>query len=137
MKEIEFVYFITDLQRIDADLDELYPTIELDIDDFYHMCNIYKRSLFGEQGKDYIDWFLYENVNHIIYFGDRVYADLSTVKKLYDYIANFKGESPNKEEVETLMASFNKKVKLLKDHNIDIEGTIVNRLMNNLYDKLK
>ena len=45
MKEIEFVYFITDLQRIDADLDELYPTIELDIDDFYHMCNIYKRSL--------------------------------------------------------------------------------------------
>ena len=33
MKEIEFVYFITDLQRIDADLDELYPTIELDIDD--------------------------------------------------------------------------------------------------------
>lgn len=137
MKEIEFVYFITDLQRIDADLDELYPTIELDIYDFYHMCNIYKRSLFGEQGKDYIDWFLYENVNHIIYFGDRVVADLSTVKKLYDYIANFKGESPNKEKVETLMASFNKKVKLLKDHNIDIEGTIVNRLMNNLYDKLK
>ena len=47
------------------------------------------RSEFGDDGLDLISWWLYEDVNHLIYEGNdrsKVIADLNNIDDLYDYI---------------------------------------------------
>jgi hypothetical protein len=47
------------------------------------------KSEFGESGLDRISWWLYEDVNHVIYDGndgEKVIADLNNIDDLYDYL---------------------------------------------------
>ena len=44
---------------------------------------------FGEEGEDLISWWMYEDVDHLIYDGDdkeKVIADLNNIDDLYDYL---------------------------------------------------
>ena len=47
------------------------------------------RTEFGDEGLDLVSWWLYEDVNHVIYDSNddnKVIADLNDIDNLYDYL---------------------------------------------------
>ena len=50
------------------------------------------KSEFGEEGLDLISWWMYEDVDHVLYEayseGKKVVADLNDIGNLYDYLTS-------------------------------------------------
>lgn len=59
-------------------------------------------SEFGEDGADLISWWMYEDVDHVIYDGsdrEKVIADLNNIDDLYDYLTEGGRDGLNEEEI--------------------------------------
>jgi hypothetical protein len=74
---------LSDLKIETIDCKELYYASEIFL--------LWVKSEFGEEGEDLVGWWLYEEVEKVIYEADGSETHLNTVDELYDYlVANYR-----------------------------------------------
>ena len=66
------------------------------------MFDTLMQEVFGEDGADLISWWMYEDVDHLIYADEsenKVIADLNNIDDLYDYLTEGGRDGLDEEEV--------------------------------------
>lgn len=94
MNKEKFKYLVYKMLEHDEIFDKLY---EIGLDGinckYIETAGIFFDELmlkeFGEEGLDLISWWMYDEVDHLIYDGEdseKVIADLNNIDDLYDYL---------------------------------------------------
>lgn len=108
MTREKFKEMVYNIEEYNDFVDELYK-LKIDIYNckYTDYAGIFfdelMKSEFGEEGLDLISWWLYEDVDHLIYDGvdkERVIADLNNIDDLYDYLTEGGRDGQNSEEDE-------------------------------------
>lgn len=94
MKKEEFIKTINILTKIDDTITKLYDIgvdiISSPLCDYGIIADILWTYIYGEEGMDIINWWLYENVDKIITInGEDI--DVTKVEDLYDFLNKYYG----------------------------------------------
>lgn len=94
MKKEEFIKTINILTKIDDTITKLYDIgvdiVSSPLCDYGIIADILWRYIYGEEGMDIINWWLYENVDKIITI-DGENIDVTKVEDLYDFLNKYYG----------------------------------------------
>lgn len=94
MKKEEFIKTINILTKIDDTITKLYDIgvdiVSSPLCDYGRIADILWTYIYGEEGMDVINWWLYENVDKIITI-DGENIDVTKVEDLYDFLNKYYG----------------------------------------------
>lgn len=94
MKKEEFIKTINILTKIDDTITKLYDIgvdiVNSPLCDYGIIADILWTCIYGEEGMDIINWWLYENVDKIITI-DGEDIDVTKVEDLYDFLNKYYG----------------------------------------------
>lgn len=94
MKKEEFIKTINILTKIDDTITKLYDIgvdiVSSPLCDYGIIADILWRYIYGEEGMDIINWWLYESVDKIITI-DGEDIDVTKVEDLYDFLNKYYG----------------------------------------------
>ena len=103
MKYTVFKEVITKLQEVQEKSLKLY-NFGLDLtnvveNDYNHIITLILRTYYGEFGEDIISWWLYEDVEKVLYEkdSDEIYRELKTIKQLWEYVEELRKSEDFKE----------------------------------------